>query len=455
MLTEAQVRERMQQNPDMNTLIKQLTEERVKEELTKLGILSGTGKSRGKGLVKHSNKSKHTRENSPQFSRMKTTPDKAMAKQNKVYHPNGRQIKSPSDTMLYMLALKQAKQSSNQADRLINQISDFVENIRLETEGQESRFSSGMASSKRRHLQDKGVQPEASTSQESAAKECADSVILGAGKFKAQILAPTGMELVQKTPQIGEIIQNPFLRTPVYNNVETDDNFFHVTCHIESSLCEKIEKGEYVDLECLLPKSGLRNGNEGRMEIVSKDGMTFFTPVQDKGGKITGIRKWEQAFRVYAAIYSKANPQRASEIWQYVHVVNLAAASYSWENVSFYDFTFRQLMSIKLNRSWVKTYVQGWNLAMTEQITKTQSTVNATNQGRFGNKTGGHKNWKDFCCWKFNKNRCNHTDCEWDHRCTYCGGWNHSFADCRKRKKEGRGDQDRAQGGSPQKHRRR
>ena len=74
---------------------------------------------------------------------------------------------------------------------------------------------------------------------------------------------------------------------------------------------------------------------------------------------------WEQAFHVYAAIYSQANPSHATEIWQYMHVINIAAGSYSWENVSFYDYTFRQLMSQKPKHSWAKTYTQGWNLAMT------------------------------------------------------------------------------------------
>ena len=95
------------------------------------------------------------------------------------------------------------------------------------------------------------------------------------------------------------------------------------------------------------------------MEIVSRDGMAYFAPAQDKGSRINGLHRWEQAFRVYAAIYSQANPSRATEIWQYVHVINIAAGSYTWENVSFYDYTFRQLMSQKPKRSWAKTYTQG------------------------------------------------------------------------------------------------
>ena len=188
---------------------------------------------------------------------------------------------------------------------------------------------------------------------------------------------------------------------------------------------------------------------------MSKDGMTYFTPAQDCSTKITGIRKWEQAFRVYAAIYSKANPSRASEIWEYVYIINLAASSYSWENVAFYDHTFRELMSTKPWRSWSKTYLQGLNLAMTDPISKSVShNSNSVHSQKVGSErqTTSQRNWKDYCCWRFNKNKCHKTDCGWDHRCTYCGGWNHSFVDCRKRKRERSStDGNGRKGGSPAK----
>ena len=73
------------------------------------------------------------------------------------------------------------------------------------------------------------------------------------------------------------------------------------------------------------------------LELVTREGMTYFAPAQDRTTKITGLRKWEQAFRVYAAIYTQKHPEHASEIWQDMYVINLAASSLQWENVSFYD----------------------------------------------------------------------------------------------------------------------
>ena len=101
-----------------------------------------------------------------------------------------------------------------------------------------------------------------------------------------------------------------------------------------------------MDLERLLPKTHFRNGiiNENKMDLVYRDSHSYFVPAVSDN-KITGIRKWEQAFRVYATVYSQANPLRAAEIWQYVHTINTAASSYIWENVSHYDVTFCQLMN--------------------------------------------------------------------------------------------------------------
>ena len=46
----------------------------------------------------------------------------------------------------------------------------------------------------------------------------------------------------------------------------SDDDFFHLTCHIEPCLIHRIEKGEFVELEKLLPKERLGGKtDEGRL----------------------------------------------------------------------------------------------------------------------------------------------------------------------------------------------
>ena len=245
-------------------------------------------------------------------------------------------------------------------------------------------------------------------------KEARDSeaarIILEAEKFCANVNAPKGNDLNALDFGIDQQKEMDNLRLN-----DNDDNFFHVTCHVEPGLRAKIERGEFIDLECLLTKdTNFKVYDEKRIELVSRGGNTFFTSVSDREAKINGIRKWEQAFRIYAAIYTRANPHQASEVWEYVYVINTAASSFHWDNVAFYDSTFRQLMSQKPWRSWAKTYVQGWNLAMRDSIVRTQGNTNMK----------GKRDWRDDCCWHFNKNRCREgSNCHFDHiALTVAGG---------------------------------
>ena len=147
---------------------------------------------------------------------------------------------------------------------------------------------------------------------------------------------------------------------------KSDDEFFHLTCHIETSLKQKIERGEYVDLEKLLPKEGGQTDN--RLEWVHREGSTFLAPVSQRENKINNVKKWDQAFRIYATFYCGAKPSRAREVWQYVDVIHTSANSYSWKNVYNYDVTFRHLMEFNPNRSWGKTYNHMWNLSLRDPI---------------------------------------------------------------------------------------
>ena len=135
-----------------------------------------------------------------------------------------------------------------------------------------------------------------------------------------------------------------------------DDEFFHTTCHIDDSIREKIEKVKFVELVKLLQKKILNGDrrNDNRMQLINKDGVSYFVPAIDRDTRIDNIKKWEQAFRVYTTIYCKANLTRAGEILQYVDIVHRAAAIFNWDNVAKYDYVFRQLMAQKPHRSWAK-----------------------------------------------------------------------------------------------------
>ena len=380
-------------------------------------------------------------------------------------------IKSPSDTTLYTPGLRKADDSD-----LIDKISDFVESMCLDAK--KKNFEASLRGDTRRILYTNnrhepggsGAAPSSSRKQESATfnpdmidtESASDHLLVQAEKFKAQIEAPKGnqnyhdytdMLMPYDYEKLRDRLVTPEGLAPIdkeilfLRNFDQDDEFFHVTSQIDQSTRSKIEHGEFLDLERLLPKErpGSRTStadelNKHLFQLITQGSNTFVDPPTPKVGKISSVRKWDQAFHVYAAIYTQANPSRASEIWQYVYVIHTAASANPWDNVYFYDINFRQLMASKPWRSWGKTYTQGWNMAFNNAnsnfMSASPSTAgNSNSMSSYHNKGNNSKSWKDDCCWRFNKNKCkrSNSECNYDHRCTYCAGWNHGFLNCRKR----------------------
>ena len=323
------------------------------------------------------------------------------------------------------------------------------------------------------------------------AKDRAQKTLVEAEKFKAAIIDPPGMyighqlgsdlcaqpyeECIENLSQNGSVLDKgtPNLQTqlPVQHLSQTnapvntmnmnlhglldirkgvsDDDFFHLTCHIEPNLIHKIEKGEFIELEKLLPKDRLSAGkfqDEGRLEWMQRDGGTYLVPAT-RDSKITGIRRWEQAFRAYATIYCGANPYRAKEIWQYIAVINTAAASCTWDNVYNYDITFRHLMAFNPQRSWAITYNQMWNLSMKDPLPRNQhkfgsTNYNSQNGSAKGSGNGKFKHKKSDYCWNYNRGvKCKFgSKCRFIERCSYCDSGAHALFNCPKKKQKTSGE---------------
>ena len=374
--------------------------------------------------------------NRPNNSQVKNV-EEPMSRQNQ--EPNQmisktfNQIKSPSDTTIYTPGLKRTPDRNkplHSGKDVIDQISDFVDNIRM-NQRLEERKTPRQSTLKRSNIEGDG----GSSKEVDDARSAADKQIIEAERFKAAL-----------TPQ-KQGNENYFLNTVrtegqgVFVGIQNklgglmeDDEFFHITCHVDPVLRAKIERGEFVELEKILPKEKFRSkSDEGHLEFFNRDGHTYLAPA-NREVKISNVHKWEQAFRVYAAIYSKANPARAAEIWQYVYVINTAAAAYIWENVSFYDYTFRQMMSVNPQRSWSKIFNQVWNLAMHEPISTQKGQQTYQGYGgqlnRFsGGSNFGKKKRKSDACWKYNPNESCGPNCNFEHKCSYCRQYSHSVLD--------------------------
>ena len=130
-----------------------------------------------------------------------------------------------------------------------------------------------------------------------------------------------------------------------------DDDFFLINEHVDPTLVPKIERGEYVDLAKLLPKEKVLY-DDGRLQMISKDGYSFFVPITEKETPLINcFKRWEQAFEIYTSIYLAKNPTRAVETLQYVHSIRSASATFIWDEVYKYDCCFRCKMQKKPRRS--------------------------------------------------------------------------------------------------------
>ena len=323
----------LQENPRVHSILNKLLDHRLKDILPQT---SGNAGKVSKKVVSIPNNNEVT-----------------VHKQSVVHGA----IKSPSDTMIYVPALKLQNQSGNEANNVFKDsnakhIEEFVGAVRAQVQAEESIESGAGVTAKK----GSGVNCN------DEARQKAERTIIEAEKFRAsiatppegnlsindwivnlgvnqesehfrnelsehnQIMAMPTISLAQGNQQLDTVqhLSGPPLCQEGIPNIGTglsDDDFFHLTCFIEPSLIHKIERGEFVELEKLLPKD--RNSysrgstDENRLEWVQRDGGTFLVSA-GRDQKITGIRRWEQAFRVYATIYCAANPQRAKEIWQYI-----------------------------------------------------------------------------------------------------------------------------------------
>ena len=106
------------------------------------------------------------------------------------------------------------------------------------------------------------------------------------------------------------------------------------------------------------------------MELISKGGSTYFVLVADRevNGSISSFNRWEQAFRVYSNIYTRAYLTRATELIQYNHLICTASLSFVWDNVYRYDKEFRLYMSNFPQHNWGIILQQAWSVYLKDKV---------------------------------------------------------------------------------------
>ena len=128
--------------------------------------------------------------------------------------------------------------------------------------------------------------------------------------------------------------------------------FIVVSSHVDVNTIERIQKGEYVDFGKLIPRDRVLVEKDQRLEMIIRNSKTFYVPVSDTSA-INSFARWEQAFRVYANIYTKVHQQRSAELIEYNHIIRTIALSYVWENVYLYDKDFHMHMARKCDTATI------------------------------------------------------------------------------------------------------
>ena len=264
----------------------------------------------------------------------------------------------------------------------------------------------------------------------------ANKVIKEAEVAKARLYELPGEIVVSEAPRFmpgaqGDA-QNPnlSLQNQFVHSAMVDEGYSVVAMHLEDTVCAKIVNHEYVDFSKLLAKDRIAEDDRG-VELVPMlhGGKTIFAPPIDRENAITSFSKWEQAFRVYSAIYTKTYPGRAHELIQYNHMIHNAATTFIWSNVYSYDRDFRIHMSKNPGRAWGIILQQAWAFQLKTKL----SEIPGSQPGRGGEKGKWNNPAKREVCYRYNRGKCSYgNNCKLEHRCGICSKRGHGSWNCRK-----------------------
>ena len=209
-----------------------------------------------------------------------------------------------------------------------------------------------------------------------------EEMVWQAEAARAKIFAVPGKELnLHQDGMIGRFINESNLKMQQQqNSVICDENYMMMGTHLDSQTQSKIVNHEYVDFAKLIPKDRIAKEDDHRLEIANRGGSTFFIPVSDRDTtRIHNFSRWEQAFRVFSNVYTKAYPARATELIQYNHLIYTASLSFIWDNVYLYDREFHMHLSNFPQRSWsVICNKHGrlvWKIELEEEIVLVTVTI--------------------------------------------------------------------------------
>ncbi len=197
-----------------------------------------------------------------------------------------------------------------------------------------------------------------------------------------------------------------------------------IDSQVSTKIKDKIWNEEFVDFGALLSNPGhekyqisVQNGEAGTPA-------SFCLEPVSRPKKIMSIEVWQQAFNIFAAVYTQKCPHEAPALMKYGQTIrDLAVRGQNWR---FYDENFRYLRATQASRvPWGSIHGELW--LRSQFSTKAPQT---TNQANNGNKFGGQSVPSGYC-FKFHSGQfCSAAKCAFNHTCFKCKKGAHSARKC-------------------------
>ena len=344
-------------------------------------------------------------------------------------------LDSSSEETIYRNAVKKCNSNTSDeidtSDKLLqmsfHDVSIAEPEPQLGTSGTPYRRSSLPPPMPRGRVNEYAFQPQIDPGKEADMKEQLDpeqhaqQTIRDAEAAKVKVFPPKGMSTDSKFKFI----------------VQMDQDYLIVGAHVDEATQEKTIQGLYVDFSKLIPNDKMLTDEDSKLELVIRNGKTFWTPVSESV-TINNFARWEQVFRVFSNIYTHHYPHKSGELIQYNHVIHSISLIYVWENIYSYDKEFRMHISQHPERSWAVILQQAWAMKLHDCIYRSDSQGNAAsftpNNYKSGNSNAkGTGNKYNDHCKRYNRGKCNLSSaCAYDHKCLYCNKFGHGILVCRK-----------------------
>lgn len=268
--------------------------------------------------------------------------------------------------------------------------------------------------------------------------------VLGQGQG---VMVPYPINHNQPLFQPGNINMTDFERSRFYEAMLIDQNERKVGAHVDPKMQDRVGRGEFVNLQRLLPKRKLNlDPDDKSLHMENVGGVCSLTEANESlkdYPPVNCLSRWEDAFRIYMSIYIRYNPHRADKILQYLDNIKNAGRTYPWELVSNYDQRFRELVHRNPGRHWgvisyddyYKEILSPFAAAANGEGNSRWQSSNSNPQGNSGNPSSRNK-IKRKACWAYNKfGNCRYAEeCRFEHKCTYCGKLGHPECKCRSKR---------------------